>query len=82
MKEKGKILNEHVEQALAKLDKTLKDMKPEERELNAKKLNEEAQDFSELWKRRSNRIPKSALESMEKAAQSFGDAKDKMAMKG
>ncbi len=78
LKEKGDTLSEQVDQALAKLDKTLKEVKPQERELNAKKLNEEAQDFSELWKKAAAQIPKDALE---KAAQQFGDTQQRQAMK-
>lgn len=78
LKEKGDALSEQVDQALAKLDKTLKEVKPQERELNAKKLNEQAQDFSELWKKAAAEIPKDALE---KAAQQFGDTQQRQAMK-
>jgi hypothetical protein len=78
LKEKGGALGEQVDQALAKLDKTLKEVKPQERELNAKKLNEEAQDFSELWKKVAEQVPKDALE---KAAQQFGDSQQRQAMK-
>ena len=78
LKEKGGALTEQVDQALAKLDKTLKEMKPQQRELNAKKLNEEAQDFSELWKKVAAQTPKDALE---KAAQQFGDTQQRQAMK-
>ena len=78
LKEKGSALTEQVNQALAKLDKTLKEVKPQERELNAKKLNEEAQDFSELWKKVAAQVPKGAVE---KAAQQFGDSQQKQAMK-
>ncbi len=78
LKEKGGALTEQVDQALTKLDKTLKEMKPNERELNAKKLNEEAQDFSELWKKVAAQIPKDALE---RAAQQFGDTQQRQAMK-
>jgi hypothetical protein len=76
--EKGSVLDEQVKQALAKLDKTLKEAKPQERELNAKKLNEQAQDFSELWKKASAELPKEALE---RAAQQFGDMEQRQAMK-
>jgi hypothetical protein len=76
--EKGEVFNAQVEQALAKLDKTLKEAKPEQRELNAKRLNEEAQDFSELWKKASAQLPKEALE---KAAQQFGDQEERREMK-
>jgi hypothetical protein len=78
---KSSILTEQVDLALAKLDQTLKQAKPQERELNAKKLNEEAQDFSELWKKLANELPKSASEQMEKAAQNFGDAKNQQELK-
>ena len=78
LKEKGGALNEQVDQALAKLDKTLKEMKPQDRELNAKKLNAEAQDFSELWKKVAAQVPKDAIE---KAAQQFGDTQQRQAMK-
>ena len=78
LKEKGGALTEQVEQALVKLDKTLRQTKPQERELNAKKLNEEAQDFSELWKKVAAQVPRDALE---KAAQQFGDSQQRQAMK-
>ena len=78
LKEKGGALTEQVDQALAKLDKTLKKMKPQERELNARKLNEEAQDFSELWKKAAAQIPRDALD---KASQQFGDSQQRQAMK-
>ena len=78
LKEKGGALTEQVDQALAKLDKTLKEVKPQERELNAKKLNEEAQDFSELWKKVAAQVPR---ETLEKAAQQFGDTQQRQAMK-
>ncbi len=79
LKEKGGALTEQVDVALAKLDKTFKEAKPQERELNAQKLNEQAQDFSELWKKASAQVPKAALD---KAAQQFGDSQQRQAMKG
>ena len=78
LKEKGTALSEQVDQALAKLDKTLKEVKPGERDINAKKLNEQAQDFSELWKKTNASLPKEVLE---KAAQQFGDAQQRQEMK-
>ena len=78
LREKGAALTEQVDQALAKLDKALKEMKPQERELNAKKLNEEAQDFSELWKKIAAQVPRDALE---KADQQFGETQQRQAMK-
>ena len=78
LREKSGALTEQVDQALAALDKTLKAVKPQERELNAKKLNEEAQDFSELWKKIAAQMPRDTLE---KAAQQFGDSQQRQAMK-
>ena len=78
LKEKGGALTEQVDQALATLDKTLKAVKPQERELTAKKLNEEAQDFSELWKKVAAQVPRDALD---KAAQQFGDSQQRQAMR-
>ena len=78
LKEKGGAMTEQVEQALAKLDKTLKQVKPREHDLNAKKLNEEAQDFSELWKKVAAQMPRDALD---RAAQQFGDSQQRQAMK-
>lgn len=71
LKEKGGILKEQVEQALTKLDKTLKDMKPDLKADNAKKLNEQAQDVSDLWKKATADLPK-LMENVERAAQQFG----------
>ena len=78
LKEKGGALTKQVDAALATLDKTLKAVKPQERELNAKKLNEEAQNFSELWKKIAAQMPRDTLE---KAAQQFGDSQQRQAMK-
>ncbi len=71
LKEKGGMLKEQVEQALSKLDKTLKDMKPELKADNAKKLNEQAQDVSDLWKKATADLPK-LMENVERTAQQFG----------
>jgi DNA repair exonuclease SbcCD ATPase subunit len=71
LKEKGGILKEQVEQALTKLDKTLKDMKPDLKADNAKKLNEQAQDVSDLWKKATADLPK-LMENVERTAQQFG----------
>ncbi len=81
LQEKGAALAGEVEKALAQLDKTLKEAKPDQREVNAKKLNEEAQDFSDLWKKATAQLPKNAVENFEKAAQSFGDSEQRKAMK-
>jgi hypothetical protein len=81
LKEKGSVLTEQVKQALVKLDQTLKQAKPLEREANAKKLNEEAQDFSELWKKAASQLPKNATDQMERAAQNFGDGNKEQQLK-
>ena len=72
LQQKSGALTEQVEQAMMKLDKTLKDMKPVAKNENLKKLNEEAQAVSELWKKTSADLPKMA-ENLERAAQQFGD---------
>ena len=81
LKVKGAALNEQVEQALAKLDKELKLAKPEERAANAKKLNEEAQEVGALWKKVTSELPKSTEDGLTKAAQQFGEAQERKAMK-
>ena len=81
LKEKGTALTEQVEQALAKLDKELKLAKPEQKAENAKKLNEETQQVSELWKKVASELPKATSDAMEKAAQQFGEAQERKAVK-
>ena len=72
LQQKSGALTEQVDKAMMKLDKALKDMKPVAKEENLKKLNEEAQAVSELWKKASADLPRMA-ENMERAAQQFGD---------
>ena len=79
--EKSGALTEQVELALEKLDRSLKEVRPEQKEVNARKLNEQAQDFSEFWKRISEQLPKQAQEQFEKAAQAFGNAPERQAVK-
>ncbi len=81
LKEKGTALTEQVEQTLARLDKELKLAKPDQREANAKTLNEETQDVSALWKKVTGELPKSTGDGLEKAAQQFGEAQERKAMK-
>ncbi len=81
LKEKGTALTEQVEQTLAKLDKELKLAKPEQWEANARTLNEETQEVSALWKKVAGELPKSTGDAMEKAAQQFGEAQERKAMK-
>ncbi len=58
-----------VQQALAALDKTFKQAKPQEREANLRDLAAEQKEIGELWRKVNNPELKSALE---KGAQSFG----------
>ncbi len=81
LKQKGTSLNEQVEQTLAKLDKELKLAKPQQREANAKQLNEETQEVSALWKKVESELPKSTGDGLEKAAQQFGEAQERKAVK-
>ena len=81
LQEKAPVISEQVNLALAKLDKTLKEAKPEQKQETAKKLNEEAQDFSNLWKKLSEQLPQKTAERMEQAAQAFGDTKQEEALK-
>ena len=80
LKEKGDAMKQQVEQALAKLDKTLKEMKPRETAENAKKLNQEAQAVSDLWKKNTEDLPKIA-DNLERAAQEFGEREQAQEMK-
>lgn len=58
-----------VRQALAALDKTFKDARPQEREASLQRLAEEQRELGELWRKVQNPVLKNALE---KGAQSFG----------
>jgi hypothetical protein len=61
--------SEQMQQALATLDKTFKEAKPQEREATIQQLAEEQKELGELWRKVNNQELKSALD---KAAQSFG----------
>jgi len=61
--------SEHINTALAELNKTFKTAKPLERELNERKLNEQARNLNDYWKRLSPTIPKADMQS---ASQKFG----------
>ncbi len=80
LKEKGAAMQEQVEQALAKLDRSLKEMKPRETAENAKKLKESTQEISELWKKNTADLPKMA-ENLERTAQEFGEREQAQEMK-
>ncbi len=77
---KSGALTEQVDKALMKLDKTLKEVKPVAKEENLKKLNSEAQEMSELWKKATGDLPRMA-ENIERAAQQFGDQAQAQEMK-
>lgn len=61
--------SEQVRQALAALDKTFKEARPQEREASLQRLAEEQKELGELWRKVQNPGLKNALE---KGAQSFG----------
>jgi hypothetical protein len=65
-----------IQQALAKLDKTFKDAKPQEKDETLKQLASEQHDLGDLWRKVNNDQLKEALD---KSAQSFGqmDAKQR-----
>jgi hypothetical protein len=65
-----------IQQALAKLDKTFKEAKPQEKDETLKQLASEQHDLGELWRKVNNDQLKEALD---KSAQSFGqmDAKQR-----
>ncbi len=67
--ESGDQQSEKVKLALQELDKTFKEAKPQDREGNLKKLGEEQKEIGELWRKVNN-----DLQSLDKAAQSFGVA--------
>ena len=61
--------SEKVKQALAALEKTFKEAKPLEKELNLKKLTERQKELGELWRQAASQQRNDALE---KSAQQFG----------
>jgi hypothetical protein len=64
-----------VQQALARLDKTFKDAKPQEKDQTLKALADEQKELGELWRKVNNDQLKQALE---KSTQSFGHMDAKM----
>jgi len=58
-----------IQQALAALDKTFKEARPQERDANLQRLAEEQKPLGEMWRKVNNEGLKQALE---KGAQSFG----------
>jgi hypothetical protein len=63
--------NERVEKALAALQKTFKEAKPQEREANLKKLSEQQKEIGEMWRQAANQ---QRNDSLDKASQKFGQA--------
>ncbi len=63
--------SEEIKQAIASLEKTFREAKPAEREMNLKRLSEEQRELGEMWRKISNELPRDAFD---KAAQSFGQA--------
>lgn len=63
--------NDKVKQALAALEKTFKEAKPQEREANLKKLGEQQKQIGEMWRQAANQRKNDA---QEQGAQKFGQA--------
>jgi len=63
--------NDKVKQALAALEKTFKEAKPQEREANLKRLAEQQKEIGELWRQSANQHRNDA---QEQGAQKFGQA--------
>jgi hypothetical protein len=63
--------NDRIEKALAALQKTFKEAKPQEREANLKKLSEHQKEIGEMWRQAANQQRNDALD---KATQKFGQA--------
>jgi DNA repair exonuclease SbcCD ATPase subunit len=61
--------NDRVEKALAALQKTFKEAKPQEREANLKRLSEHQKEIGEMWRQAANQKRNDALDQ---AAQKFG----------
>ena len=60
-----------LEKALVALEKTFKEAKPKERELNLEKLAVHQKEFGEMWRQKSLELPR---DTFERAAQSFSRA--------
>ena len=60
---------EQVARALAELEKTFKEARPQEREANLKRLAEHQKELGEMWRKVRNELPRDAFD---KAAQQFG----------
>jgi chemotaxis protein histidine kinase CheA len=70
IREEGQEESKRIEQALAALEKTFREAKPQEREANLKKLAEHQKEIGELWRKAANRERKDAFSQ---GAQRFGD---------
>lgn len=66
--------NDKIDQALAALEKTFKEAKPQEREANLKRLAEHQKEIGEMWRQAANQKRNDAFE---KGAQKFGQANPK-----
>lgn len=63
--------NDKVKQALAALEKTFKEAKPQERQANLKRLGEHQKEIGEMWRQSANQKRNDA---QEQGAQKFGQA--------
>lgn len=61
--------NDKIDKALAALEKTFKEAKPQEREANLKRLGEHQKEIGEMWRQAAN---KKRNDAFEKGAQKFG----------
>jgi DNA repair exonuclease SbcCD ATPase subunit len=66
--------NDKINQALAALEKTFKEAKPQERETNLKRLGEHQKEIGEMWRQVANQKRNDAFE---KGAQKFGQVNSK-----
>ncbi len=63
---------EQVQRALAELDKTFKEAKPQQKEPTLQRLAEQQRELGEMWRKVNNELPR-----FDKAGQSFGTADPK-----
>jgi hypothetical protein len=61
--------SEQVQRALAELEKTFKEAKPQLREANLKRLADQQKELGEMWRKVANELPRDAFD---KAAQHLG----------
>jgi hypothetical protein len=80
LREKGSAVSGNVEESMQKIASLLRDIKPHEIQDNARRLNEAAQELSELWKKAKSDLPRQ-MDNVERTAQRFGDPSEAQEMK-